>query len=196
MSMESQAIALNHSRATGTARCVLYGIANHDGDGGAWPSIASLRKYAGGVDRRAVQRALLKLEELGEIRKVIQAGGTAETREDHRPNRYIFLLKCPTYCDGSSQHRDNRKPLFSTRFEDEIDGAVVAPPGGRSSAPRAVVAPPEPSLEPINRLNNESLVLNRAREVASCHKSPSLTHIFDPASGWCNFCEVREELSA
>lgn len=196
MSLESMAIALNHSRATGTARLVLYGIASHNGDGGAWPSISTLKRYAGGVDRRNVQRAIDKLEELGEIRRVMQAGGTAETRDDRRPNRYIFLLKCPQYCDGSSQHRDSRKPLIPVHFDDETDGVATAPPDGINATPGVATAPPELSLELINRLNKESLVLKRASEIAACHKSPSLEHIFDTSSGWCNFCEVREEVSA
>lgn len=195
MSIESQAIALNHSRAKGTARLVLIGIANHDGDGGSWPAISKLKTYAGGVDRRNVQRAIEHLEELGEIRRVIQAGGTSETRDDRRPNRYLFLLKCPPYCDGSSQHRDSRKPLVSVYFDDEFDGVATAPPDGDSATPGVATAPPEPSLEPINRLNEESLVLNHASEntKSNCLKSPSLQHIFDPSSGWCNFCEARED---
>lgn len=195
MSLESMAIAMNHSRATGTARLVLMGIASHNGDGGAWPAIASLKRYAGGVDKRNIQRAIEKLEELGEIRRLVQAGGTAETRDDRRPNRYLFLLKCPSYCDGSSQHRDRRKPLVTLVFEDETDGVATAPSGGDSAGGGVATAPPELSLEPINRLNKESLVLNRASEKpkTSCLKSPSLQHIFDASSGWCNFCEARED---
>lgn len=98
------AIALHHSRATGSAKVVLIGIANHEGDGGSWPSVATLAKYAN-VDPRRVQAALTKLEILGEIRRDRQAGGTAATSDHRRPNLYHFLLRCPSECDHSMNHR-------------------------------------------------------------------------------------------
>lgn len=129
MSIESLSIALNHSRATGNAKLVLIGIANHDGDGGAWPSVATLSKYAGGLHHRNVQRAIDKLEELGEIRRSVMSGGNAETPEHMRPNLYHFLLRCPAHCDRSAQHKDARKPLVNFN----PDPVAVAPPGGGSA---------------------------------------------------------------
>jgi len=179
MSVESSTLVWMHSRSKGTARIVLLAIADHDGDGGAWPSVETLMRKAGNIDRRAVQRAIATLESLGEIRRFIQAGGTPEMDHTRRPNRYEILITCPEYCDRTKRHKDIRKPLIS--FED--DGAVVAPPRGHSTARGAVVAPPKPSLEPINRLNNESLVLNRA----------SLnTHQY-AESGWCTICAYPNE---
>jgi hypothetical protein len=112
VSVEAMAIALHHSRAKSTARLVLVGIANHDGDGGAWPSIATLMKYTGS-DRRTVQRAIDKLEALGEVRRGIQQGGKTGAQSDefsdwHRPNLYHFLLKCPPDCDRSRNHKTTR----------------------------------------------------------------------------------------
>jgi hypothetical protein len=104
------AIVLHHSRSRGTARCVLLGIANHEGDRGAWPSIATLRKYAGGVDERNVQRALQTLVELGELRIDVQAGGDGRmTRGGRETNRYFVLVRCPDWCDRSANHRDVRQ---------------------------------------------------------------------------------------
>jgi hypothetical protein len=105
VSVESIAIALHHSRArNSTARMVLVGIANHDGDGGAWPTIRTLAHYAG-VQDRAVQKALLELIQLGEVLRDVQAGGTAEVAHYDRPNLYHFVLKCPPHCDGSRAHK-------------------------------------------------------------------------------------------
>lgn len=104
MSVESMAIALHHSRATGAAKIILIGIANHDGDGGAWPSIATLAKY-GNVTPRAAQKAIEKLIALGEIHRHIQQGGTLHTPNHARPNRYTFTLVCPPGCDRTSAHR-------------------------------------------------------------------------------------------
>lgn len=103
MSIEAMTIALHHSKARGTTKLVLLGIANHQGDGGAWPSIRTLARY-GGVSERSVQRALRELEDLGEIRTHIQQGGMG-VPASVRPNRYEVTLTCPPDCDRSQQHR-------------------------------------------------------------------------------------------
>lgn len=179
MSIESMTAAMHHSRSTGTARLVLIGIANHDSDGGAWPSIATLKKYAGGIDKRNIQRALDKLEELGEIRKQIQAGGTPDMRDDRRPNRYEFLLKCPDYCDRTTNHRDRRKPLVNISFEDEFDGVATMPSGGDSATRGVATAPPKTYIQPTTGLNKETYVLNR---------ESSTIHEYDKETGWCLKC--------
>ena len=46
MSIESVAQALKPRSLTATQKLVLIGIANHDGDGGAWPSMTTLAGYA------------------------------------------------------------------------------------------------------------------------------------------------------
>jgi hypothetical protein len=104
MSVEALAIALHHSRAKGSAKLVLIGIANHDGDGGAWPSVRTLAKYAA-CSVSQVQRALSELERLGEVRRDIQAGGDHTFASHERPNRYHVLLQCPHDCDRSRHHR-------------------------------------------------------------------------------------------
>lgn len=111
MSIESIALALHHSNAKGTAKLVLIGIANHDGDGGAWPTIDTLAKYSG-VSRQNVQKALASLERLGEIRRVIQAGGDHNIADHRRPNRYEVLLSCPPTCDGTKHHRTRTELVF------------------------------------------------------------------------------------
>lgn len=136
MSIESISIALHHSRATGAAKLVLIGIANHDGDGGAWPSVATLSKYAG-VDPRSVQRAVKKLEELHEVRRFVQAGGDHRIADHERPNRYQFLLACPPDCDRTSRHRTHRH----VAVELEIDPLTPASPGDVGVTP-----PPDASV--------------------------------------------------
>jgi hypothetical protein len=158
MSIESLAIAMNHSKATGNIRCVLYAIANNDGEGGSWPSVATISRRCGGLNRRNVQRAIERLEEMGEIRRVIQAGGTPEMDNALRPNRYLFLLECPPYCDRTTNHRDLRKPLIV--LDDELaDRVAVAPPGGGSATHPVAVAPPKPSFNYSPRLKKETYVL-------------------------------------
>jgi hypothetical protein len=105
LSIEAISVALHHSKAQGTAKLVLLGIANHQGDGGAWPAVATLAKYAGGVTPRSVQRALRELEAAGEISCQLGAGGSYGDQANGRPNLYQVLLKCPAECDGSINHR-------------------------------------------------------------------------------------------
>ena len=71
-------LVLHHSKSKGTAKLVLLGIANHEGDGGAWPSVATLMRYAN-MDRRSVQRAIQKLVEIGELQVLKQKGGNDMT---------------------------------------------------------------------------------------------------------------------
>jgi hypothetical protein len=95
VTVEAMAIALHHSRSRGSAKLVLIGIANHDGDGGAWPSMGTLSLYAG-CNERNVHYAVETLVKLGEISVDTNGGGMRATA-DH-------MLKCPPNCDGTSRH--------------------------------------------------------------------------------------------
>lgn len=138
------AIALNHSRARGAAKLVLIGIANHDGDGGAWPAIATLARYSG-VHPRNVQRAIDQLESLGEISRLRGQGGNHLTAEHMRPNLYRFLLACPHDCDRTSQHRTRNSVVLMQEL-DLSTGVALAPGGGAHARGGVALAPPEPSL--------------------------------------------------
>lgn len=124
MSVEHLTAVLHHSRAKGRARLVLIGIANHQSDAGAWPSVATLAKYAGGITVRNVQKAIADLVELGELAVSIQ--GATHIPKGRRPNRYDVLVRCPAWCDGTPQHRDLRRrdePLaFGAAAVDQGDG--------------------------------------------------------------------------
>jgi hypothetical protein len=102
------AIALHHSKAKGSAKLILVGIANHDGDAGAMVGMPRLATY-GGVDVRQARKLVRRLEALGEIRTHVQAGTLSYLDDHEQPNRYDFLLACPVWCDRSKQHRDTRK---------------------------------------------------------------------------------------
>lgn len=108
MSVEAMAVALHHAPVTGTAKVVLLGIANHDGDGGAWPSVETLAKYAH-VHERNVQKALSTLVAKGLLRIEVQQGGDRDVADSRRPNRYVLLVRCPEWCDRTTQHRDTRR---------------------------------------------------------------------------------------
>lgn len=147
------ALVLHHSKAKGTSKLVLVGIANHAGDGGAWPSIATLAKYAN-VTERNVQKAIGQLVQLGELAVQVQGGGTHQTKDRQRPNRYDVLLACPPACDRTASHRLRDLPTAQAGLwisgvsettpgvGDDTRGVSETTPGGVSQAT------PEPSIEP------------------------------------------------
>ncbi len=186
-------VCLHHSRATGTAKIVLLGIANHDGDGGAWPSVDTLARYAN-VHRRNVQKAIDTLVRLHEIEVVLQGGGQAWIADSHRPNLYRITLECPSTCDRSRNHRSRR----AARLDLFDSGVAVAPPGGEFVASGVAVAPPEPSTKPTTRLNKEPHHFARERECpVSDRISPTGKHVrLD--TGCCLNCgaDLREKVPA
>lgn len=106
------AIVLRHGHDYGltqTEQLVLIGIANHDGDGGAWPSVATLARYAR-VERRSVTRVLRTLEGRGLVVTLLNGGGSRTAPHFRRPNLYDLRVVCPLWCDGSKNHRDLRGP--------------------------------------------------------------------------------------
>jgi hypothetical protein len=88
MSIEAVSLVLNKSRATGRAKLVLLGIANHLGDQGAWPSISTLARYANSSER-SVKRDIQELVELGELRVELQ---NAPTKSQYKTNLYWITL--------------------------------------------------------------------------------------------------------
>jgi hypothetical protein len=57
------------------------------------------------VNERSVQRAIADLVESGELVVHAQDGGTRQTPEHLRPNRYEILVGCPSECDRTAYHR-------------------------------------------------------------------------------------------
>ncbi len=151
------AIALHHSRAKGAAKLMLIGIANHDGDGGSWPSLHTLMKYAGITDRRSAQRLLRQLEGFGEIRCYVSQGGDHSTADYLRPNLYKFTLECPHDCNRKSNHKTRRDQVIQAELE--IDPAVAEPPGGLQTAP-----PRGLQTAQTKQVNHLSLVVNTATD--------------------------------
>lgn len=167
MSVESLAIVLHHSKAKGTAKLVLVGIANHDGDGGAWPTVATLARYAN-TDPRSVQRALATLEKLGELRRSINGGGVGDLATFQRPNLYHLNIMCPADCDRTRHHRTRSSGAL-------LDPVTLASPGDTVVTPGVTFASPAP-LTPVSPKPSQELTThlsrtkspNRARPKASC----------------------------
>lgn len=181
MSVETISRVLNlvDDRLTPVQRLVLVGIANHDGDGGAWPSKATLSRYAG-VGERAVRQAVRALESFGYVTTVINGGGTKWTPNDRRPNLYALNLS-PHY-DGTPGTPDDGGAREAPPSESER-GCAERPNGGaRGDRTGVRAAPPEPSYEPpiepsspgnaetasAGRLKSESVVCPKGKQAGGC----------------------------
>jgi hypothetical protein len=97
MSIEAVSLVLNQSKATGRAKLVLLGIANHLGDQGAWPSISTLARYAN-ASERSVKRDIQELVELGELKVELQ---NAPTKTQYKTNLYWITI-LPGVTDSAS----------------------------------------------------------------------------------------------
>lgn len=126
-------VVLHHSKARGTEKLVLLGIANHAGDGGSFPKVETLARYAN-VTERAVQTAIAKLVSTGELLVERNAGGTRRTRPDARPNLYTLLVACPINCDRTTQHRLLAYPVAAERLSFTTSGVVDD--GVKETSPR------------------------------------------------------------
>lgn len=79
---------LHKSKASPRAKLVLLGIANHEGENGAYPSIATLATYAN-ASERSVKRDIQELVDLGELIVHSQA---APVNTQYKPNLYFTNL--------------------------------------------------------------------------------------------------------
>jgi len=153
VSIESMAIVLHHSKAKGTDKLILLGIANHAGDGGAWPALATLARYAN-VSENSARLSLRRLEAIGEVVTHLRAGGLSTTPSWSRPNRYDVVIACPATCDRTSNHRLAPTPQAPadlwidppspTRGPLAHEGRDPSPTRGEDPSPTRG----EPSIEP------------------------------------------------
>jgi hypothetical protein len=165
MSIESVAICLHHSKAAKTDKLVLLGIANHDGDGGAWPSVGTLARYAN-CSERHVQRSIARLVELGELVVVKQAGGTDQTRPDRRPNLYRVVVACPADCDGTKQHRTRGDAdVIPQRERGDISDMNGVTPVSPEPSLRTKAKEDEGAAAPVSRDTSEVIETGRTESV-------------------------------
>lgn len=131
MSAEAVTVVLHHSQAEGTAKLVLWGIANHHSDQGAWPSIATLAKYAN-IKERRVQQIIRELAASGEI-AIEEQGGYGQ--QQYKTNRYLILLTCPADCDGTLQHKTGVQSVTIRGAISDAQGCNLESSGVHSTAP-------------------------------------------------------------
>lgn len=88
MSIEVMNAVWKHSRAEERVKLTLLAIADHQGEQGAWPSIATLAKMVG-TSERSIKRDIAALKELGELVVVPQG---APVSNQYKPNLYFVNL--------------------------------------------------------------------------------------------------------
>lgn len=88
MSIQVMQAVWQHSKSDGRARLVLLAIADHQGEIGAWPSLATIAKMVN-ASERSVQRDIDHLQQLGELEVHYQQ---APTRNHYKSNLYFVRL--------------------------------------------------------------------------------------------------------
>ena len=88
MSIEIMNAVWRESKSDGRARLVLLAIADHQGEIGAWPSIATLARMVN-ASERSVQRDIKHLQTIGELKVEVQ---NAPTRKQYKSNLYWVTL--------------------------------------------------------------------------------------------------------
>lgn len=131
MSAEAVTVVLHHSRTEGSAKLVLWGIANHHSDAGAWPSIATLAKYAN-IKERRVQQIIRELAAIGEI-AIEEQGGYGQ--HQYKTNRYHILIQCPADCDGSLNHKTGVQSTTNRGAIRDTQGCNLESSGVQPTAP-------------------------------------------------------------
>ena len=182
MSIESQALVWAHSTATGSALLALLAIADHDGDGGAWPSMDTIAHRAR-VSREAARKLIRKLEDMGELSTELNGGGGRRTADHMRTNRYEITLDCPADCDRSARHRKRSEVIHTPlRAEGPPDGGVPSvrrgtpPPHGGANHPLNTPIGNSPTrsevLEPFDRVSESDTT---GSEYADWHPGEQIT---------------------
>jgi DNA-binding transcriptional MocR family regulator len=132
---------LHHAQVSPAAKLVLLGIANHQGDQGAYPSRETLAKYAN-VSTRSVTRYVEELKMRGYLEVEEQAGRNGV-------NVYWVTITCPDDCDRSTNHRTSTLAKLSTPWTE------YAPPLDSSVHPPWTTVSNKPSIN-LKRTNTKN----------------------------------------
>ena len=122
-----------HSKSEGRARLVLLAIADHQGEIGAWPSIATLARMVN-ASERSVQRDIQTLVELGELDVQVS---NAPTKQQYKSNLYWVTLAGVTGSESgvteltsgvtASDVRTLKEPLSKLIKEPKVNKAHKLP---------------------------------------------------------------------
>lgn len=134
-------------------KMVMLVIADHANDDGtnAWPGVATIARKTS-MSERTVQRYIKALEESGLILVVAQGGGTKDTRNDRRPNRYDIILSALHGVTNSASDVDGVTNEASRGDKNDVTGCQTEQNGVTPVSPYPSLEPSdEPSLEPSEK---------------------------------------------
>jgi len=120
MAIEVMNAVWKHSKATGRTKLVLLAIADHQGEQGAWPSLATLARMAG-ASERSVMRDIEELKEIGEL-EVKQYGSPTKGR--NKTNLYFVKLHDVTISQVVSDDVTNQAHDV-TKSADDVTAGVI-----------------------------------------------------------------------
>ncbi len=182
-------LAWDHSESRGTTRLVLLAIADHDGDGGAWPAMATIARKANCSPRRA-QECVRELVKMGELRVHERGGGTLQTPSWERPNRYEITI---TPVDNSTDTpcENSQDPPAESRG---------GPPAESRATPLRGLAPEPPMNHPSNQTARGAAAdspegVDNADGVASLRSALASRPRLANVGGWSD-PSVQEEVAA
>lgn len=162
MSIEAMAAVLHHCEASPAAKLVLLGIANHQGDNGAYPSRETLARYAN-VSTRSVTRYIDELKMRGYLEVQEQAGINGV-------NIYWVTITCPDNCDRTTNHRPLPLDKLSTpwtKYALPLDSSVQPPWTTVSNKPSINLNKP---LSKNEKKTPDDLHALRARRIAQAEQ--------------------------
>ncbi len=149
MSVKATSAVWEQSAAVGPARLVLLSIADHaDPVGVAWPSVARLARMCQ-LSGRSVQKHILSLEELGELRRSFNEGRRGT-------NVYEILLN---FDENSKKKGVQKPPSESTPRQNRH-------PVNSEGSPPSIPTPPPVNLgsEPLSESTPEPLRTTKKQE--------------------------------
>jgi hypothetical protein len=135
MSIQTMTAVWRHSKSQGRARLVLLAIADHQGEIGAWPSIATLAEMVN-ASERSVQRDIKELVELGELHVEVQS---APSRGQYKSNLYWVMLPGVTESDSGVTEFDAGVTESQSGVTDSSSGVTAV----------GVLTLKEPLLKPL-----------------------------------------------
>jgi hypothetical protein len=184
---------LEHSSVQGSAKVVLLGLANHanENGGNAWPSVATLSRYAN-LSERATQKVLGKLANEGHIIVRRNQGGSPDARADSRPNLYQIVMQSNSAADGDGVNAGTPREV-NLRTPRQPNGVNSRTERGELQDARGVSpSSPEPPFEPsINRPEKKNDVKEKVAKTQLPEIPTALAGLDGFADVWDAYLEMR-----
>jgi hypothetical protein len=161
--------------------------------GNAWPSVATLARYAN-LTERATQKVLGKLAKDGHIIVKRNQGGSPDARADSRPNLYQIVMQsiAPSANDGvnagTPREVNSRTPRQPNGVNSRTErGELLGPDGVSPSSP-------EPYLNRPLKQTGIKLAKKKSSDSKTLPEIPdSLSRLDGFSEAWAAYLEMRSK---